>query len=157
MVRFTLEEIQYLKHLFYYEIYEYKVHIGNYVHPVFHKDNKLINNLIENHSLEQLLNILFTFEQKYKYILPSKNGKKEDLATMIYNLNHDPFFYNTPFELLPKYSLFNIETYPVTYIKYICKQFNIDFDQLKCKNSNITSIQRLNFISICKKLNIIIN
>jgi hypothetical protein len=164
MYLFSQKEIQFLKTLFKDELNSYKVYIGKFKHIPIQKNEKQIEKIIDSNTEEQMLSILKKYETKYNYKLLSKNGDKYDLANMIFHLNIDPFFYNTPFELLPKYSLFDLSGFSLQQILYICKQFNIDVNSFMIYSNSkiidfskeITSDQRRNFIEICKNMNIVL-
>ena len=158
---FSQNEIQMLKKIFKEELNLYKVHIGKFKHIPIIKDDKKIEDIINSYSIEKMLSILEKYESKYNYKLSSKNGSKYDLATMIFYLYFDPFFYNTPFEILPKYTLFDLSGFSLRQILYVCKQFNINLrsfitDKTIDLSKEITSDQRRNFIEICKSMNIIL-
>jgi hypothetical protein len=110
--------------------------------------------------LAEMLHILSNYESKYNYRFKSKSGDKEDLAKMIYNLFFDPFYYSTPFEILPKYTLFDLDNISCKNVVHICKQFNINSNDLKNDENDIinlkyeiTPIQRRKLILILKDLN----
>jgi hypothetical protein len=164
MLTFSQNEIQSLKKIFKEELSLYKVYIGKFNHVPIIKDSKKIDEIINKYTIDQMLEMLKLYETKYYYKLPSKNGDKYDLANMLFYLYIDPFFYNTPFEILPKYTLFDLSGFSFRQIIYVCKQYNIDlhsFITIKPGKSidfskDITPDQRRNFIEICKSMNIVI-
>ena len=164
MYTFSQNEIQSLKKIFKEELSLYKVHIGKFNHIPIVKDEKKIEHILNSYTIEKMISILEKYENKYNYKLLSKNGDKYDLANMIFHLYIDPFFYNTPFEILPKYTLFDLSGFSFRQIIYICKQYNIDlhsFITIRPGKSidfskDITPDQRRNFIEICKSMNIVI-
>ncbi len=164
MYTFSTSEIQHLKKLFQNELKMYQVHIGKFTHTPIQKDDKQIDKIINTHSIDEMLAIIEKYEKKYNYRLPSKNGDEHDLATIIFHLNIDPFFYNTPFEILPKYTLFDLAGFSCRQIYYICKQFNLNPNYFNGEYSTkvfdftkgITADQRRNFLEVCKKIDIVI-
>ena len=164
MHTFSTSKIQSLKKLFQNELKIYQVHLGKFNHVPIVKDSKQIEHILNSYTIEEMLAIIEKYETKYTYKLPSKNGDKYDLANIIFQLYIDPFFYNTPFEILPKYTLFDLSGFSCKQIYYVCKQFNINSNYFNGEHSTkvfdfkkgITPDQRRNFIEICKSMDIII-
>jgi hypothetical protein len=165
MLRFSKFEYDQMTMLFEQEIKSFKVIIGKYRHPPVpvKTSDKKYNDIIEKYTLADMLYMLSTYESKYNYKFKSKAGDNEDLAKMIYNLYYDPFYYCTPFEILPKYTLFDLDNMNSKNILFVLKQFNINPNDLKNDESDIinlkyeiTPIQRRNFILILKNMNKIV-
>jgi hypothetical protein len=161
MNRFANYEINYLREQFKNEIDTYKVVIGKYKHtPIPVKTSeKDIENLLFKYSENDMMNILNNFEKKYNYKLIVNNCDRESLAKMIYNLSFDPFYYKTPFELQPKYTIYEIENMSSKSVLIVCKQFNIDPSKLKSDENDklnleyvITAVQKRKFIQILLSL-----
>lgn len=162
MLRFSQYEYEQLSKLFEEEIKAYKVIIGKYRHPSvpIKTSDKKYNEILERYTLSDMLYMLSTYESKYNYRFKSKAGDKEDLAKMVYNLYYDPFYYITPFEILPKYTLFELDNMSSKNILFVLKQFDLNCNDLKNDQNDtinlkygITPIQRRKFILILKNMN----
>ncbi len=140
MKEFSNQEIEELKKKFNNEIKNGVIHLS-YLPEIdkerYEKDYKEILN--RDYCRDKLIEIISNFEENYNFYL-KKNNTRNELIEIICNLEQNPNYYKRKYVLKPFYIEENIIYGDIEYIRYIAKQFNINWIE---HNPTITAKDRI--------------
>jgi hypothetical protein len=140
MREFSNEEIIELKKKFNNEIKNGIIYISSLPEIDKYKFMNDYNDLDKtNYCIDKLIEIINNYEETYNFYI-KKNESRSFLIETICNLEQNPYFYKKHYILKPFYIEENIIYGDMEYIRYIAKQFNINWIE---HNTTITAKDRI--------------